>query len=99
MDFWVCYIFLSRCGSMQRHLQSYRFIGFFAYLLAVATAVNGFVDRLRFLQHSGLVKYKEVSTANLNAIALMLTAISVLLCTMNFGISPAFRIHFSTQSV
>ncbi|XP_068640143.1 probable ascorbate-specific transmembrane electron transporter 1 [Aristolochia californica] len=60
------------------------FFGLFVYLLALATVELGFLEKLTFLQNTGLDKYgPEAFLVNFNAIAVVLFGAFVILATIS----------------
>lgn len=60
--------------------------GIFVYILAVATATLGFLEKLTFLENSGLAKYgSEAFLVNFTAVVTILYGTFVLLTALSQG--------------
>lgn len=60
--------------------------GIFVYILAIATATLGFLEKLTFLENSGLAKYgSEAFLVNFTAIVTVLYGTFVLLTALSQG--------------
>ncbi|XP_068646596.1 probable ascorbate-specific transmembrane electron transporter 1 [Aristolochia californica] len=69
-----------RSGALPWHVA----FGLFVYLLALATVELGFLEKLTFLQNSGLDKYgPEAFLVNFNAIAVILFGAFIVLATIS----------------
>ncbi|KAJ4954211.1 hypothetical protein NE237_031043 [Protea cynaroides] len=75
-----------RAESLPWHV----FFGLFVYVLALATATLGFLEKLTFLQSSGLAKYgSEAFLVNFTAIVTILFGVFVVLA----AVSPPPRVN------
>ncbi|XP_047330855.1 transmembrane ascorbate ferrireductase 1-like [Impatiens glandulifera] len=69
-----------RAESLSWHV----IVGIFVYLLAVATAALGFLEKLTFLENGGLAKYgSEAFLVNFTAIVTVLYGVFVILTTIS----------------
>ncbi|TYI11473.1 hypothetical protein ES332_A09G209700v1 [Gossypium tomentosum] len=75
MDIWFCGIFYpgGAAGLRRESLPWHVVVGLFVYILAVANAAIGFLEKLTFLESSGLAKYgAEAYLVNFTAIVTIL---------------------------
>lgn len=70
--------------------------GIFVYVLAVATASLGFLEKLTFLENSGLEKYgSEAILVNFTAIVTLLFGVFVILSVLSQPPPPAEDYSYS----